>query len=295
MTNGADSSKKAERDTAEDLAPKKHPKRVPLSTTIPPSDMTFLNKYRDRKGYSQINESLEDAIEALRSQTQGPEALKNEFKERFGLRQLLYPANGHDYSGLMEKAETVTLVFNDMRRWLDNHRHRDVLRERIVQNKPTRIYLLHPKSKLINFVAKISNKLEVVGGKNRQVRDVERAVRHLCAGLWRYFNSRENGEDENFRIIGHRYFNTYTAVMTESECRVVWYPIFKRYNEGMIFIFDKTNTPEEYYFQFKADIEELERVSIDNHRDSDLIKLLAPPSSKPRSKTAASRRRKKMS
>jgi Arc/MetJ-type ribon-helix-helix transcriptional regulator len=270
-------------------------KKVQLSATIPNSQLSFLNKHQQDNKYEDRSESVREAIALLQSATDGPDAFNNELRQRFGLRRMVYPANGHDYSDLIEKAESVTLVFNDMRRWLDNHRHRGALRMRIVQNRPTRIYLLHPKSNLMNFVAKISNKLEVVGGKNRQVRDVERAVRHLCAGLWRHFNNRENGEDENFRIVGHRYFNTYTTVMTENECRVVWYPIFKRYNDGVIFVFDKTGAPEEYYFQFKADIEELERVSIDNHRDSDLIKLLAPASSKPRSKTIASRRRKKKS
>jgi Arc/MetJ-type ribon-helix-helix transcriptional regulator len=264
-------------------------KKVPLVTTIPESQLDFLEQHFKSKKYENRSVAVREAIALLQS----PDALKNELKTTFGQVKAIYPANGHDYSDILDQAESITLVFNDMRRWLDNHRHREVLRGRLIEGRHTRILLLHPRSNLMNFVAKISNKLETVGGKNRQVRDVERAVRRLCTGLWQKVSERQHNELPPFRIIGHRYFNTYTLVMTESQCWVVWYPIFKRYNEGVIFVFEKTEAAEGLYTQFKADIDELERVSVDNHHDSDLIKLLGPPGKRASKKKSPSRVKKR--
>lgn len=180
----------------------------------------------------------------------------------FGLVDIIAPANGHNYVGDFDTAESIDLVFNDMRMFLINHdaAHVRALKRRIAAKKKTRIFLLHPKNPNMQFVADISGK-----PLKGQTNEIGTAVRKICE------NVMEKSTDD-FKIIGHRLFNTYTLVMSESKCMIVYYPISKRHNDGIIYVFGPGEHRDNIYNGFKADLDNLEQVSgPDNHADWDLI------------------------
>lgn len=190
-----------------------------------------------------------------------------EHERQFGRLDVLAPAKNRNYSDVIRKAETLNLVFNDMRTWIGLHQHKEALRERLRDRKTTHIYLLHPKSEWINYITRISNKEPM-----EQIGDIEYAVRSICDGLW-------NAAGDHFTITGHHKFNTYTIVMTEQKCWAVYYPISHRYNKDVVWTHEIGDGSDNIYNNFFEDIQQLRRQSL-NITDHDLIKLWAPKSTK---------------
>ena len=182
-------------------------------------------------------------------------------KHPFGLADLLYPANGRDYNPELAEADRLTLVFNDMKRWLP--RHLDTMRARLQAGKHTDIFVLHPRNPYIAPIANVSEKALSV-----QEAEIGESVRLLCDGLWDYLR--------NTRIYGHRRFNTYSGVITEKKVMAVYYPIQRRYNDGFVHLYEKTPDPNAIYRQFEDDLAELARDCEQNVESYDLIKLFRP-------------------
>lgn len=179
----------------------------------------------------------------------------------FGFAELLYPANGRDYHSELITAERLTLIFNDMKRWLP--RHLDTMRARLQAGKHTDIFVLHPQNPYIAPIASVSEKALSV-----QELEIGESIRLLCDGLWDNLR--------NVRIYGHRRFNTYSGVMTERKVMAVYYPIQRRYNDGFVHVYEKTTDPLSIYRQFEDDLAELARDCEQNVPSYDLIKFFQP-------------------
>jgi hypothetical protein len=182
----------------------------------------------------------------------------------FGLAEVLYPANRHDYNAVLASAQDLTLVFNDMKRWLP--RHLDTLRQRFKTTKRTRIFLLHPNNPYLAPIADVSQKI-----LNVQRGEIGEAVRFLCDGLWDAL--------DGHTIYGHRRFNTFSGLVTEDAAMAVYYPINKRYNDDYIHVYRRTNNPLNIHQQFVNDADELQRDCEQNVPDYDLVKLFRPADS----------------
>lgn len=221
----------------------------------------------DARSKGEALTAIEQAKETILSEVKAAVMKSTEHYGRFGLYDIHAPANGHDYTRMIAGAETLTLVFNDMRRWLPNHGHLAALRERIRDKKPTRIYILHPDNPMLPFVARISNKIQIdpsSGGViNRQITDIELAIRQITAGF-------SLADMSALTFLGHHHVNTYTVVMSEKEALVVNYPVAKRYNDGVIWHFHAGSGSENEYRTCQADIEELDRETRDLGPTTDL-------------------------
>jgi hypothetical protein len=174
-----------------------------------------------------------------------------------GLDRIVYPANGHDYNPLIDEAQRLTLIFNDMVHWLP--RHLASLQHRILSRKPTTILVLHPENPYIVPIANVSQK-----STETQRRELGDAVRDITKGI-------EEGLGA-LKFYGHRRFNTFSGAMTEDTVWANYYPIHKRYNDGYIHIYRRSPNPISVYRQFEADLMELERDCRDNVRGYDLLK-----------------------
>lgn len=221
----------------------------------------------DARSKGEALTAIEQAKETILSEVKAAVMKSTEHYGRFGLYDIHAPANGHDYTKMIAGAETLTLLFNDMRRWLENHGHLEAVRERIRDKKPTRIYILHPDNPMLPFVAKISNKIHVNPASgavtNRQITDIEYAIRQITDGF-------SLADMSALTFLGHHHVNTYTAVMSEKEALVVKYPVVKRYNDGVIWHFHKGGGSENEYRNCEDDIAELERETRDLGPTTDL-------------------------
>ncbi len=227
----------------------------PISVSLSDADLEFIDEYQKLRGVRSRTEVVREALDVIR--TGRPPAA-----------QFTVPAANHDYSEMLLKAERLVLVFNDMRRWIDNHRHCEALRLRMTNRLHTRILLLHPKSPIIKFIAELSGKTEIIDGENRQIHDIRYAVQKLCSGAWDI--AAEAARDNVFKVIGHRRFNTYSMVLDERLARVVYYPISFRYNQGVIWNYVRGELEAHAYEDFLEDVTELERISV-THKDHDLV------------------------
>jgi hypothetical protein len=183
-----------------------------------------------------------------------------------GMVDVIHPANGHDHSKEIAGATEVNLVFNDMRHWLPGPRgtglHLEALRARLKAGKRTRIFLLHPRTKFIEPVSKVSDK-----ERAEQIGEIETAVHRICAGLWEQAlaNDIQLYEKKPLLIIGHPFYNTYSMIMADERAWVNYYPIaFRREGDvGHFHVYSKTD-PNGLYARLETDIGVIQREA-ENH------------------------------
>lgn len=174
-----------------------------------------------------------------------------------GSGDTIIPSRNHNFTQIIKESQSLTLVFNDMFGWLGNHGHKAALQARIKANKrPTKIYLIHPESPVMDYVALKSNKVEKVvkTGDNRQLYDVKRALCFLLHGLPKKVGDRTT-------IIGHQWVHAYTMVMNEKAAYVTPYLNKKVGNNGVIHVYRAgADSPTDYmYRDILDDLEDMDR------------------------------------
>jgi hypothetical protein len=179
------------------------------------------------------------------------------FKPALVPPDLIIPSRNYDYSRILAESNQIWLVFNDMYNWLGNHDHRRILEERIRANQlRTNIYLIHPESPVLDYVAAKSNKLHIVSrtGDNRQLYDIKRSLFRLL----------ENVIDEvgdRTRVVGHQWVHAYSMVMNEAEAYLTPYLNKRVGNDGIIHVYHAdSRSPTGYvYRDLKDDLEDMVR------------------------------------
>lgn len=205
-------------------------------------------------GTRSISPIVESAIEPSSINPVGADAAATR-------RDHIIPSRNYDYSTILRDSQELWLVFNDMYNWLGNHSHQRVLEDRIRSNKlKTNIFLIHPESPALNYVAAKSNKLHTVArtGDNRQLYDIKRSLFRLLE------NVIDNAGDKT-RVIGHQWVHAYSMVMNETEAYVTQYLNKKVGNDGIIHIYrtEQSSGTAYVYKDLKDDLEDMVRYTTD--------------------------------
>lgn len=174
---------------------------------------------------------------------------------------LVIPSRNYDYSAMLRDSHEISLVFNDMYNWLGNHKHRQVLEDRIRANeRKTAIYLIHPESPVLNYVAAKSNKLHVIArtGDNRQLYDIKRSLSRLLENII-------DDVGDKTRIIGHQWVHAYSLVMNETEAYATPYLNKRVGNDGIIHVYRSEPGSATAYMckDLKDDLEDMVRYTTD--------------------------------
>lgn len=146
-----------------------------------------------------------------------------------GIADIKYPANDRDSSIFLREAERVDLVFNDMKSWLPgplaSGKHLKAIQDRLRNKRLTRIWLLHPESKMIPEVSRASGK-----DPQAQIDEIELAVMRICENLWHLAlpKKKMNFEERPLQIVGHPRYNTYSMMKFDDVAWVNYYPITSR-------------------------------------------------------------------
>ena len=176
---------------------------------------------------------------------------------------IFIPSRGHNYDEIIRESRSLALVFNDMYGWIGNHNHKKLLHERICADVfTTDIYLIHPESPAIEYVAAKSNKTKEVAGMgvNRQVHDIHRG---LCFLLSEVFSELES--KTKTRVFGHQWVHSYSMVMNESAAYFTPYLNKRVGNDGVIHVYRKgaQSPTDEMYRMLLDDLEDMVRYTTD--------------------------------
>lgn len=220
---------------------------------------SFVGSPGDQLTEEEVTAILEQALAARNSTTQaaaplGGETTESELSEQ---RDTIFPSRNYDYTAILRGSREVWLVFNDMYNWLGNHGHRKALEERMRSNElKTNIFLIHPESPALDYIAAKSNKLDPVAktGDNRQLYDIKRS-------LFRLLENVIDDIGDKTRIVGHQWVHAYSMVMDEAEAYVTPYLNKRVGNDGIIHVYrSEFGRPTAYmYRDLRDDMEDMVR------------------------------------
>jgi Arc/MetJ-type ribon-helix-helix transcriptional regulator len=243
-----------------------------IQAKAPESYHTFVDNLVDQGKFESKAHVIRHALDRLkeRIESDSPTGRLN----ALGLIDILDPANDRDLSQIVDGSAELTLVFNDMRLWLpgpnDQGHHLAALRRRLEGGKRTRIFLIHPKTRLMTEVASVSTKSEKI-----QADEIERAVTRICDGMWdRALPKSTIFEQRALQIIGHPRYNTYSMIMTDKLAYVNYYPIAFRGKEdvGHFHVYQPSSNRRGVYERLTTDLQWMKRAAEDEyHEGMDLV------------------------
>jgi Arc/MetJ-type ribon-helix-helix transcriptional regulator len=243
-----------------------------IQAKAPVSYHTFVDNLVDQGKYESKAHVIRHALDRLKEHIESdtPTGRLN----ALGLIDILDPANDRDLSQIVDDAAELTLVFNDMRLWLpgpmDRGHHLAALRRRLEGGKRTKIFLLHPNTRLMTVIAAVSNKPEKI-----QTDEIKRAVTRICDKMWdRALPADTIFEQRALQIIGHPRYNTYSMIMADKTAYVNYYPIAFRGKEdaGHFHVYQPSANGRGVYERLTTDLQWMKRAAEDEYQEGmDLV------------------------
>jgi hypothetical protein len=131
--------------------------------------------------------------------------------ERFGVERLFAGLRKVNKEPLISGHRKLWIIMNDGYNFFDTYKAH--LRRALESGASVRILLVHPESMCLEAIAEKSHK-----PPEQQEKDIKRSIQ-LLLGQFSSF--------PNFRLLGHKQFNTYFGLINENECLVDFYFNFR--------------------------------------------------------------------
>ena len=162
-------------------------------------------------------------------------------QKELGLSHCYKEVDRFDFTDIIEDAPELTIVLNDGRTWVSNYFQRFQNRFED-KKKTTTIILMHPESDAIKLHA---NK---VGGDHISIQmKISETIREI---------TKANQDLVNVKILGHKFYNTLSIFLTDSNAIITPYFISKVRQTPPIFLFENAG-PACFYSKLKADVSAL--------------------------------------